>query len=47
MSVSIYMKGDYGDIHALWTTKNKAKTNPIKANFHGNEDDSERGRISP
>jgi hypothetical protein len=33
MSVSIYMKGDYEDFHALGRQKNKANSKPNKANL--------------
>jgi len=32
MSVSIYMKGDYEDFHALRRQKNKPNSKPNKAN---------------
>ena len=33
MSLSIYMKGDYEDFHALRRQKNKPNSKPIKANL--------------
>ncbi len=33
MSLSIYMKGDYEEFHALRRRKNKANSKPIKANL--------------
>ena len=33
MSLSIYMKGNYEEFHALGRRKNKANSKPIKANL--------------
>jgi len=33
MSVSIYMKGDYEEFHALKAAKNKPNSKPNKANL--------------
>ena len=33
LSLSIYMKGNYGNIHALKARKNKANSNPNKPNI--------------
>ena len=33
MSLSIYMKGDYEEFHALRRQKNKANSKPNKANM--------------
>jgi len=45
MSVSLYMKGDYEDFHALRRRKNKPNSKPIKPNLNFTAENAECAEV--